>query len=182
MVEMLKVSRPAGSTQLQTGLGWLTLTRNGKEIVWHNGGTGGYRSFVGFDRQGGVGVVVLSNSFTMEGTDDIGLHLLDAGAPLWKPMSPDDHKEIHVDGSVLQGYVGDYALTPNFVISITRDGDQLYAQATRQGKNAIYPESQTEFFLKVVDAQITFVTDAQGKATSLVLHQAGMDHEGKRIQ
>jgi hypothetical protein len=44
-----------------------------------------------------------------------------------------------------------------------------------------FPESEKEFFLRVVNAQITFVTDAQGKATKLILHQNGMEHTGKRI-
>lgn len=44
----------------------------------------------------------------------------------------------------------------------------------------IFPESDRDFFLKVVDAQITFVTDAQGRATELILHQGG-DHHAKRI-
>jgi serine-type D-Ala-D-Ala carboxypeptidase/endopeptidase len=78
--------------------------------------------------------------------------------------------------------VGTYELVPGFDIDITLDGGQLYEQATGQGKAAIYPEREKEFFLKVVDAQITFVTDGSGKATSLVLHQGGMDHEGNRVK
>jgi hypothetical protein len=37
----------------------------------------------------------------------------------------------------------------------------------------VFPEGDHDFFLKVIDAQITFETDSQGKATSLVLHQGG---------
>jgi serine-type D-Ala-D-Ala carboxypeptidase/endopeptidase len=85
MAAMLKVRRPTGQPGLDIALGWHIFTTNGKQIVWHNGGTGGYRSFMGFDPKAGIGVVVLSNSFTTAGIDDIGRHLLDASAPLAVP-------------------------------------------------------------------------------------------------
>lgn len=50
------------------------------EILWHNGGTGGFRSFAGFNKKTGMGVVVLSNSTA--GVDDIGFHVLDNRSPL----------------------------------------------------------------------------------------------------
>ncbi|MER5770875.1 serine hydrolase domain-containing protein [Streptomyces sp. NPDC001985] len=59
------------------GLGWLTLTRDGQEVTWHNGGTGGSRSFIGFDRRTGRGAVVLAN--TGHDVDGIGAHLVSAG-------------------------------------------------------------------------------------------------------
>jgi hypothetical protein len=45
-----------------------------------------------------------------------------------------------------------------------------------------FPESDRDFFLKVVNAQITFETDSQGRATGLILRQNGMDHKARRIQ
>lgn len=180
MAAMLKVRRPTGMQGVEVALGWHVFTGNGKEIVWHNGGTGGYRSFIGFDKESGEGVVVLSNAETPEGVDDIGHHLLDAAFPLWQ--APKERKEIHVDPEVLQGYVGAYQLTPSVFFSITRDGDHLYAQLTKQGQLEIFPESQTEFFYKVVDAQITFVTDSDGKATALILHQGGQNIRAPRVE
>lgn len=57
-------------------LGWHVVTANGREIVWHNGGTGGYRTFIGYDPKARIGVVALSNAGTVAGPDDIGRHLL----------------------------------------------------------------------------------------------------------
>lgn len=59
---------------MDIGLTWMTIKRHGDEIVWHNGGTGGFRSFAGFSKKSGLGVVVLSN--TAISVDDIGVHLL----------------------------------------------------------------------------------------------------------
>lgn len=75
--------RPAGPG-METGLAWQVSTRRGQEIVWHNGGTGGYRTFVGVDRKRGLGVVVLTNAVVPGGasSDDIGFHIFDPDLPL----------------------------------------------------------------------------------------------------
>ena len=180
MTAMLSVRRPLGDAKGgEIALGWLVTKPANDEIVWHNGGTGGYRSFIGYNPKTRVGVVVLSNTSTATGGDDIGMHLLDAQSALLPP--PREHKEITVDPKIFDGYVGQYQLAPNFILTITREGDQLFAQATGQPKFQIFPESQRDFFLKVVDAQITFETDASGRATSLTLHQNGRDQPAKRI-
>ena len=180
MAAMLKVRRPTGIQGLEVALGWHVFTVDGKEIVWHNGGTGGYRSFVGFDPGSREGVVVLSNAETPEGVDDIGHHLLDAKFPLWQ--APAERKQVHVDAKILKEYVGHYQLAPRFLISITQDGDHLYEQATGQPKFEIFPESEKDFFLKVVSARMTFVTDEHGRATALILHQNGVDQRAPRVE
>jgi CubicO group peptidase (beta-lactamase class C family) len=181
MASMRAVRRPTGTASLgEIGLGWLIVKPSSYEIVWHNGGTGGYRSFVGFVPSARIGVVVLSNTFTATGVDDIGMHLLDSHAPLMPP--PKQHKEIAVDPKLFDAYVGQYQLSPNFILTVTREEDRLFVQATGQPKFQIFPESALEFFLKVVDAQITFETDSTGRAVSLVLHQNGRNVPGRRIQ
>ncbi len=180
MAAMIAARRPTGTPNLEIALGWHILTRNGHEIIWHNGGTGGYRTWIGFDPKSRTGVVVLSNTSTNAGADDIGLHLLDPAFPLLQPAK--ERHEVKVDAVVLEKYTGRYQLAPNFIITVTRQGDQLFAQATDQPRFEIFAESPREFFLKVVDAQITFVVDASGRATSLVLHQNGADQPAKRME
>jgi serine-type D-Ala-D-Ala carboxypeptidase/endopeptidase len=179
MAAMLKVRRPTGQPSLEIALGWHIYTTNGKEIVWHNGGTGGYRTFMGFDSKARIGVVVLSNAFTAAGVDDIGRHLLDVSVPLMKPQK--EHKEVTVDSKLFDGYTGIYQLAPNVNFTVTRDGAHLFAQLTGQGKAEIFPEGERDYFYKVVDAQITFVTDGSGRATQLILHQSGRDQPAQRI-
>ena len=79
---MLAARRPTTLPNMTIGLAWHVVKRHGKDIVWHNGGTAGYRTFIGFDPAARVGVVVLSNAGTAAGPDDIGRHLLDADVPL----------------------------------------------------------------------------------------------------
>jgi D-alanyl-D-alanine-carboxypeptidase/D-alanyl-D-alanine-endopeptidase len=77
------VRRPSINPRIQVALGWHVTLRPEGEIIWHNGGTPGFRAFAGFNPKTGVGVVVLSNANTGRlGPDDIGLHLLNPAAPL----------------------------------------------------------------------------------------------------
>ncbi len=181
MAAMRATRRPTGTPAVggEIGLGWLFMKTATGEFAWHNGGTGGYRSFVGYDLTSRSGVVILSNTSTTAGVDDIGRHLLDANLPLMSP--PKQHTEISLDPKVFDNYVGQYQLAPNFIITISREDGQFFAQATAQPKFQIYAEGPTNFFLKVVDAQITFQTDTSGRATNLTLHQNGRDLPGKRI-
>ncbi len=63
----------------------------------------------------------------------------------------------------MQQYVGEYKLAPTFFIIITANGSQLTAQATGQPAAEIYPQKENVFFYKVVDAQIEFEKDNNGK-------------------
>jgi CubicO group peptidase (beta-lactamase class C family) len=92
------------------------------------------------------------------------------------------HVEIKLQSDVLLNYCGEFELAPGFVIVVTLEGDRIFTQATGQGKVEIYPESQTKFFLKVVDAQLEFVKDDSGKFNKMILHQGGRDMEGKRVK
>ena len=171
------VRRATGTPELDIGLGWHIFHRFGTDLVWHNGGTGGYHSWMGFIAKKGTGAVVLCNSSSE--IDDIGLHLLEPRFPLSQP--PKARKEISVEPGLLEACVGEYQLAPTFSITVTREGNALFIQATGQPKLPIYAESETEFFLKAVDAQITFVKEG-GRVTQLVLHQNGRDLPGKKIK
>jgi len=179
MASMLANRRPLGDPGHEVALGWHVYTANDREIVWHNGGTGGYRSWAGFEPKSRTGVVVLSNASTGAGIDDIGRHLLVPALPLLP--APTLRKEVAVDAKLLQRYVGRYELAPNFILNITREENRLFIQATGQPRFELFPSGSNEFFLKAVDAQLTFDLPAEGPATSVTLHQNGASQPAKRI-
>jgi hypothetical protein len=90
------------------------------------------------------------------------------------------HNEIKLNPGILDRYPGDYELTPGFILSVTVEGDRIFTQATGQSRFEIFPESETRFFLKVVEATIDFVADETGRYNKLILHQGGRDMEAKR--
>lgn len=95
-----------------------------------------------------------------------------------EPLRP--RKSIVLDAKILEKYVGRYRVPPERVFAVTLEGGHLFTQMTGQGKIEVLAESEHDFFVKDVDAQLTFHTDAQGKVTEVVLHQGG-DHPFKRI-
>ena len=173
--------RPAGGA-MSVALGWHVRAQpGGGEVIWHNGGTGGYRSFMGYNPATKVGVVVLTNAATPRGGDDIGVHLL-AGAPL-APAPPPRvvRTAIVLPEAELEAFVGRYQVAPQVLVTVTREGRQLFAQLTGQPRAEVFPESPTKVFWKIVDAQATFEKGPDGKAGRVILHQMGRNTPAERI-
>jgi len=145
------------------------------DIICHGGGTGGYRTFIGFVKETGKGVVLLTNS--SEGADDIGFYLLDSGAELARFKSD----AADIPKSFLEQYVGLYELRPELKINISREGKQLFGQATGQDRFGMYPENDTVFYLTVVNAKISFQLE-KGTVQSLTLFQDGQEALGMKIE
>jgi D-alanyl-D-alanine-carboxypeptidase/D-alanyl-D-alanine-endopeptidase len=174
MSAMLKVRRDTG--QGEVGLAWLIEKHGGVEIISHGGGTGGYRSFIGYDPKARAGVVVLSNSGTGAGVEDIGIHLLNPRVSLLNSEAlgpPKQRKEIDVDSSALDKYVGRYEFPSNQKAAITREGGRLFLQGDGDVKVAFYAESNQTFFAKLMDAQMTFQFDRQGRVTGMTFTRNG---------
>ena len=166
-----------GDPHNDMGLGWHINKSLG--ITWHNGQTGGYHSYAGFVVAEGVGVVVLSNTGTGV-VDDVGVRLVQRlrGKPV-DPPAP--RLAAKIDPALLDAYVGVYMMNPLFQLTVTREGEQLFVQATGQPKFRVFPESDRKFFWKVVDAQATFDEPVEGKSPRLVLHQNGLDQPATRV-
>lgn len=89
---------------------------------------------------------------------------------------------VDVDPAIYEKYVGEYKLPIGLNLTVRTAGGKIFTQGTGQPEAEIFPKSETEYFLKVVDAQITFVLDDSGTVTGLVLHQAGQDFPGEKIK
>jgi CubicO group peptidase (beta-lactamase class C family) len=140
----------------------------------HGGANEGFRCiFVAYEKTG-EGAVVMTNG---DNGGPLGDEILRSIATEygWPDYKPEVRTAITVDPKILADYVGTYKLFPNFDLVITLEDGELMAQATGQGKTQIYAESETKFFPTLVPAEIEFVRDAQGKVTSLILHQGGHD-------
>jgi hypothetical protein len=146
----------------------------------HGGSNEGFQCNLHAYTETGEGVAIMTNS-------DVGGQLIGevlgaiAKEYNWPDFQPKERKTVKLDPKVFDGYAGLYQLAPNFILSFTREGDRFFTEATGQPKAEIFPESEHDFFLTVVDAQVTFVTDGQGHATEVILHQGGMDQRAKRL-
>lgn len=82
-------------------------------------------------------------------------------------------KAIDIDPTRLEEYVGRYQLAPGAVLAVEMRDGQLYAQLTGQPAFPVFPYDDDRFFYKVVDAQLHFERDDDGKVVAVVLYQAG---------
>ena len=181
MRRMRSDSRPTETTNLRVALGWHISTQFGMELVWHNGGTGGYHAWAGFDPAKRKGAVVLCNSAL--DIDDLGQHLVEPQYPLRKWSPPVVRKEITLEPKALQTFVGKYDYGQRkAILTVTEEGGHLFAQLTGQPRFEIFPRSQTEFFWKVVDAEVKFVKDDKGKVIKAIHQQEGGRIDAPRIE
>jgi CubicO group peptidase (beta-lactamase class C family) len=151
----------------------------GRKQVAHGGGINGFSSMIVRLTDDNITSIVLSNvqqSPSSRIARDLLAILL--GQPYRVAVA---RTVVAVDPRTYDAYVGRYELTPTFILTVTREGDRLMTQATGQAKLEVFPESDTKFFLKVVDAQITFVRDGRGAVTHLILHQGGKDQKAVRM-
>lgn len=81
--------------------------------------------------------------------------------------------EVKIDPKIFEDYTGQYvfAENPDLVLSFFREADNYYIQASGQGRIEIFPAGTSKFFTKIIDADATFVRDAQGKVTGVIWRQ-----------
>jgi hypothetical protein len=103
------------------------------------------------------------------------------GAKADEPL-PAERQAVQVDPGLYDGYAGAYELAPGFLLTVTREGDHLMTQATGQPKVEVFPESESKFFLKEVDAQLEFQRGPDGKATGVTLYQGGRVMPAKKVR
>ncbi len=160
--------------------GWVIEPHEGGRYIWHNGGIDGFSANLTRCPEHKTCVVVLSN-FDDGQPDRIGRELMSLlfGEEYRLPRVREVTK---INTAVYESLVGRYQLSPAMILTITRDGDHLYAQLTRQPRLEVFPESESEFFYKAVDAQLAFAKDSAGKTTHITLYQGGRKLILKRVE
>jgi CubicO group peptidase (beta-lactamase class C family) len=150
------------------------------KVVQHGGGIEGFNTLLAYCPDDKLTVAVLGN-LNGNAPDQIGAKLV-ALAHGEQVKLPSERKEITLDPEVSGHYVGAYEMAAGGTLLVTLEGSQLNAKLTGQGSLPIFPESESRFFYKAVDAQLDFnKPDAQGRTAEVILHQNGRDRTGKRL-
>jgi hypothetical protein len=176
VLKMTLSERRPRADQREVAEGWFVASRFGDELVWKDGGTAGYATFIGYSTRTRRNCILLSNAADYTANTALGTHLVNAAYSLAKLR-----RVVAVDPAVLATYAGRYEISPTFVLSVRPDGQRLFIQATAQREFEVFAESDTEFFYRVVNAQVSFARPEGGVAPSLTLHQNGRDMPGKRL-
>jgi CubicO group peptidase (beta-lactamase class C family) len=168
---------------MKIGLGWLTFSLFGVDYTWHNGGTGGYRTFLGFSKEG-RGAIVMANE--ANDVDDVGRYLLwpDVYSGVDKFKAPPQHTVAPTDPNTFDRYTGQYQGNDDEVYTVWRDGAHLIAKesGTMEFPAELFPEAEGKFFFTSVDAQMVFETNAAGAVTGFVSRQDGKTTKARKIK
>lgn len=161
------------------GYGWVIDQAYERNRVGHGGGINGFITGIARYLNEQIIIIVLSNLETAPAnriSNDLAAILFGREYQL-----PKKHQVIALDPAIYETYVGDYEFAPGIVLSVTTDSQRIFVQLTGQNWVEIFPESATQFFLKVVDAQLTFVVEETDKASRVILHQGGRDQVATRV-
>jgi CubicO group peptidase (beta-lactamase class C family) len=159
-------------------LGVIVQTTSGRKVVQHGGGIEGFNTFLAYYPDSKVTVAVLANINGQVPTQ-IATKLADLAHGGVVQLTS-ERKELTLPVATLSKYVGTYEVAPGVNMLIRLIGDHLTTQLTGQQQFPIFAESETKFFLKVVEAQVEFFTDAAGTVTHAVMYQNGRERKVPR--
>ncbi len=147
-------------------------------------GQGAFEIFPKSDVSFFAKIVDLEIEFIVEEDIARGLNLTQLGMEFYSPRSgsKEEREIFDIDPLIYDDYVGEYELAPGAKITIIREEDSLYAQVTGQDKYEIFPASESEFFYKIIDAEINFVRNDEGEVIHLVFHQMGQEVTSLKIK
>lgn len=151
--------------------GWNVQQRAGVEVHSHGGGINGFATMIFRVPSRRLLVVTLSN-VTPSKAGDLANDLF------WLAMGknidlPKALETLKLPVETLKQYVGEYALSPTFILTVALEGDTLVTQATGQPKFAVYPKNETTFSPREFEAELIFQKDGSDKLTGVVLNQGG---------
>lgn len=155
------------------GLAWAVRAVNGRTIISHGGGTGGFNTMIAFDPERRTGFVMLTNTGDFD--DDLAMDFLLRGAPLEIP-------DVRVAREVLARYAGEYEMQPGRSAFVRLEDDGT--MTIRVGGNVrfrMYADSDSTFYLKRAPWRVRFTRDASGAVTGLVLDMNGTERQARRL-
>ena len=146
----------------------------------HSGSNVGFKSYLVGYFDSGQGAVVMTNS---ENGAQLVLEILRSIAAEygWPDYQPRERVIAKIDSSIYDAYVGEYEVMPGLILIVTKEGDRLFSQSPGQPHSEMLPESETNFFLRDIDAQFTFVRDG-GEVVRVVIRRGGREFPARKIR
>lgn len=164
------------------GYGGIICTHYERKLLYHGGGIDGFSTRIARYPDERISIIVLTNIDAASATPVVPIANDLAAILFGEPYElPKQRQAIALDPAIYDAYVGQYELEPGWVMTVTKESDRIFMQWTGQGRVEMFPESSTKFFVKVIDAQRTFVLDETGKASHVILHQGGRDRVATRV-
>lgn len=166
------------------GYGWAINEFRGVKEISHGGGLHGFVTNLARYPEHNMTITVLTNCAPSRNLNPSALTHEIAQIYLWEKMANQESyaADTSIAPKVFDDYLGRYEYPGGAIMTITKEENKLFGQLTGQPKFEIFPRNETEFFLKVVKADIKFLKESDGKVTSLVLNQGGVEQTAKKIK
>jgi CubicO group peptidase (beta-lactamase class C family) len=161
----------------------------GLNEIQHGGADAGYRSHLIRFPDENFAVIVFSNSAEFNTNrmahKVVDIYLKDKIKTVGKQEEAKEEsisEAITVDKNIIATYVGDFELQPGFIIKISANDDQLFAQATGQSELSLNPISTTAYMIVGVEAKIEFIPNDGKNINAIKLHQGGQIMKARRVE
>jgi serine-type D-Ala-D-Ala carboxypeptidase/endopeptidase len=163
-------------TREQTAGDWEILsTENGRTFVTRSGGTGGFSSFLAFDRAAKRGVVLLTALSDVGGLRRLAMHLLDPSLPAGTPRNM-----AAAEVKLIDALVGRYRLPIGLGMELRRQGNKLTIQFDGEPEFEMEYDSAGEFYPFEFDAILQPRRKVDGTYT-FTWHALGGSQQAERI-
>ena len=157
------------------GLGWFINHQYDNNIIWHNGATGGFKSYIGFDVKNQRGVVILSNS--TRSVNDIGFHIINTNFKI-KEFRKKEVLELSAkDFLQFEGY---YLMETGDTMRIYSKDRKFYLNAENQGEFEIYPQKGDVFIFDQLPFKLGFEDFVNSRFQTLILLDNNSNPKAKR--
>ena len=170
------------SPQVAPGMGiGVMLDGSGTSRRFEHGGwdEGFVAKIVAYQEQGFGAVVMLNSNAGFPLLDEITRAI--AAEYGWPNYLPAERPGVEVDPRILEAYAGVYELRPDFTLKVAFQDGVLSLQPTGQDPIPLLAESETKFFTKVLEAEVTFSKTDAGAMKELILRQEGRELPAKRL-
>jgi CubicO group peptidase (beta-lactamase class C family) len=157
----------------------------GLNTVGHAGGDAAYRSFAFWFPEQRFGVVVLSNFGTLNPQQMAmriaDIYLADKLTPEQPKPATVERTAVKVDPAIFDTYAGRYLLDGRTLVTITKEDNKLMGQAAGQSKSELIPQSETTFFVKEANSELTFERDEKGNVVRFAMKSGTQSQSARRL-
>ncbi|HKY29884.1 MAG TPA: serine hydrolase [Pyrinomonadaceae bacterium] len=157
----------------------------GLNTVGHAGGDAAYRSFAFWFPDQRFAVVVLSNFGSLNPQQMAqriaDIYLADKLTPEPPKTATAERKAVKVDPGILESYAGRYLLDGRTLVVISKEGDKLMGQPGNSPKAELIPQSETTFFVKEANSEVTFERDEKGNVVRFAMKSGTQSQSAKRL-
>lgn len=151
---------------------------DGVKYFGHGAGNAGFTGGYYGSFEGGNGLVVMVNSDNGE----IVQELINSISSVYGFKGLSKTKKVtltNVPDQDLDSYLGNYQLSPELILTVSREGKKVFVQATGQSRIEAFAESSSKFFFKTIQASMEFVKDQNGLIKEMIFIQGRIIHAKK---